>query len=150
MQCLRKKQVFFNLYFKSISADIIAGKELVSLSNDDAQQKVVEINSVDYLIELISASDSGAIVSASRCSNNEQIIEIEDTEPEEDENNQTEIDNQTEDDEPQEDTRQVNVSDFNRQLNTVSEPQDSDADASPDVEPGLIKRIWNWLKRIFT
>jgi len=137
---------------ESINADILVGKEQISLSNDDVQQKVVEINSVDYLIELVSASDTGALVSVSKCSSNGQITEIEDEEPEEDENNQTEEDNQTEvDDEPQEDTHQVNISDFNNQLNdNNSDSPDSDANANTNAEPGIMKRIWDWLKNIFT
>lgn len=66
------------------SAEIIAGKEELSLSNENTD-KIVEINSAKYLIELISGSDDDATVSVGKCESG-NLIEIAENVPGEPEN----------------------------------------------------------------
>lgn len=83
-------------YPANSEVSLLLGKSQLSLATDNVKEKVVEVDSVEYLIGIYSASDQDATISVEKCDNQSvKIIEIADEpDPEINDTNET-ITNQT-------------------------------------------------------
>ncbi len=147
------------------SAEIMAGARRISLSSDKLYEKQT-INNANYLIKLISASDTNAIVEVQKCATGEIQIEEPAQQPaQQNQTNQTlnntisneTISAQTEaenaEDENQS-TGQVTVAEANERLRQMQEAnntnQSADSQEETQKKQGFFRRFINWIKRLFT
>lgn len=149
-------------------AEILVGVKRVSLSSDKLYEKQT-INNVNYLIKLISASDTNAIVEVQKCATGEiQVTEeqIQQTQQNQTSNNttsnqttsnQTETENadDTETENNNESSRQVTVAEVQERLRQMQEANNTNQSAdsqegTAEKKPGFFKRFINWIKRLLT
>ncbi len=75
------------------STKVIIGNQQISLSNDDNPADKVTVGDVDYVVELVSASDSGATIKVYKCDGGDISIVGEEIEEVSEENTTEEVSN---------------------------------------------------------
>ncbi len=150
---------------ESIAVKLLVGANKISLTLPEANTEKVTIGNNSYLIELISASGSNAVIKASKCATGELIlietIEKNETRTDVDINqtinntqsNITLIENKTEDKE-NESTKQVTVAELKERLKQLQEEnatknESESLDKENPQKIGFFKRIINWFKKLF-
>lgn len=125
------------------SAEIIIGSQQIFLSSNEELSKKINVTNLTYFIELITASDTNAIIKVSKCKSGE-ILEEKSPNKTQEANNTTIFEaNNTEN------TNNTGVASENKTLNNTN--QDETANQQNQQEnPGFFKKIINWFKKLFS
>ena len=112
------------------SVKIIVGNKKISLSSDENPTETLTINSVNYLIEIFSATDMSAIITVWKCKNSE-VLSLEEQKQEPEENiNQISQTNRTEE--------AINQTSDIPIKNKTKEPE------KVAIEKSIFNKIWFW------
>jgi len=117
------------------SAEVIVGFKKISLSSEGSLSEIVLIGGKEYLVVLISSSDTDSIIEVSKCKTGNFVEEVEEFKVEE--NKSLEIN----------DTINETLRETELQNNETTESIDESE--IKKEEQGFLKRLINWLIKLF-
>ncbi len=123
-------------------AKVIIGSQKLSLLNTENPAEKVSAGSIDYVVELYSASDSGATIRVSKCDGGDISFGSEDAENIS--SNASEINTSTTNESMAINETAIIINDTNQSLNETDS-----AISEGEKKPNIFVRIFRWFKNLF-
>ncbi len=124
----------------------IIGTQQITLSNDQNPAQKVTFGNKSFIIEIDSASETGALIKVSKCLNSGINFEGEEASQEEKQVNRKPTP-EIRTPEPNESTIQVSVAEFNARKENQSLQTNQKTEKIKSIK--FFSRIWNWIKNLF-
>jgi len=129
---------------------LIIGSQQIALSNDQNPSQKVSFDNKSFIIEISSASETGALIKVSKCINSDiNLIQEAEGQSSQKPKSKTEEERVREENERlNASTEQISVAEFNERKRNQSF-QANQTTEQTIKQKGFFLRIWNWIKNLF-